>query len=324
MKIKIISILLFFLFAISSLTIAGSDALVFYSYSIQHSTVEKLDNTDQASESYLYDPQQFQVNLAERLSLDLNNVPLQEKQKIDTTMLETHKTINLSEELKLSENNFDQNTIAILKQNSYRKATMEGIWNFERIRHNGKSIITNDISWKNEFPMLFETSDSIKDNLTYIAFGIIDTKNSIILLLVPFFAYLLILNECRLKHQNVSKTIIKNKCYLLYYRKHKVFQIFRSKTFFSKLVGIFLIWVLILNSSLIDVAADTIDQGTCGGAGGGSCSALLDTGNSIALADAVATQATRSTSLADSMSLTDTVATTASFTRQLADSMSLT
>ena len=127
------------------MTIASADSVGFNSIEqTKNNTIEpahkiKLAQNDQ------HESKQYQINLSENVGVGENgNSPKEKQNDVTEKIANTQISLNLSEKLSASENNFDQDTIAMLKENSDRKATMERIWNTERIRFNGKSIVQNN------------------------------------------------------------------------------------------------------------------------------------------------------------------------------------
>ncbi|MGI0058040.1 MAG: hypothetical protein ACREAK_11795, partial [Nitrosarchaeum sp.] len=149
MKIKIISLSLFFLLAISSLTIASADSMAFNSNHAQQNAIENTqEKISQTTASIINSPKHFQIDLAEGIAINTNDLSQQEKQNdLTETTQGMHKTINLSERLEISVDDFGQNTIVALKQNSDRQTSMERIWNSDRIRFNSKQVVADNPTW---------------------------------------------------------------------------------------------------------------------------------------------------------------------------------
>ena len=140
---------MFFLLAISSLTIATADSIVFNSNHAQQNAIENpQEKIAQTTASNSNSPKHFQIDLAEGIAINTTDLPQQEKQNDSTeTPQGMHKTINLSERLEISVDDFGQNTIVALKQNSDRQTAMERIWNSDRIRFNSKYVVTDNPTW---------------------------------------------------------------------------------------------------------------------------------------------------------------------------------
>ena len=103
LKIKIISLSLIFLLAISSLTIAGADSIMFDSDHAKQNVVEKAKD-DQVSASSVA-PQgskEFQVSISEHLSMKVNDDNQEEKQNPTTeAAYAVHNKVSRSEERRV-------------------------------------------------------------------------------------------------------------------------------------------------------------------------------------------------------------------------------
>ena len=126
--------------------------MAFNSNHAQQNAIEiQQEKIVQTEVSNLQDPKQHQIDLAEKLAINVNDMSQQEKQNDSTEKISgIHKTINLSERLEVSASNFKHDTVVALKQSSDRKTTMERIWNSDRIRFNGKSIVADDDLWSKQ------------------------------------------------------------------------------------------------------------------------------------------------------------------------------
>jgi hypothetical protein len=160
LKIKLISLSLFFLLSISSLSIVNADLTIFNSNDIKQNYIEnvkqKIDQTDTRN---IPVGKHLQVNLAEQVGIRTPDMPKQQDTPQTTGV---SKTINLSETLQISTHDVDQNTIALLKQNFETKTTMDRILNLDRIRFNGRSIVADNFLWNEQTPTI--TLSGLMDN----------------------------------------------------------------------------------------------------------------------------------------------------------------
>ena len=148
MKIKIISILLFFTLSISSLTIASADSMVINSnYDNQKSILNTQQKNEQSNVVKSQNSRQLHIDLTESVGIAENKNSQQDPSTPITNISIQQKTINLSERISVSENDLNQNTIALVKQSFVLKTTTDRIWNTERIRFNGKSLVTTSVLW---------------------------------------------------------------------------------------------------------------------------------------------------------------------------------
>ncbi|HEV2192917.1 MAG TPA: LamG-like jellyroll fold domain-containing protein [Nitrosopumilaceae archaeon] len=176
MKIKIISLFLFFLLAISSLAIAGADTMVFNNNYVKQTPIDKIQANFNGPSPR--PASTVKINLAESLAIinDGTSQP-QGKQNEPTTTITTRQQINLSENLAITTDPQYQNLIAVVKQNSERNSIMERIWNNDKVRFNGRSIITNDDLW-NEQTSIDKSNLDVKQFLQQLS---ITDKNNIMI-----------------------------------------------------------------------------------------------------------------------------------------------
>ena len=254
LRIKVLSLSLFFLLVISSLAIASADSLVLNSNHAKRNDIEKIEKEISVpTTGNSQNSREFQVDLNEGLSMNTNDIPSQGQQNVLTTT-KTSPTIqtkiNLSEKLQMKTNSPNQNLILIEKQISDNKAIMERIWNTERVRIGGRSVIVDNALWgeqssvdkistltfddrqfleqysmtrnlennlkgamtkilsvpfsisdiskiaNNDVTIFFGVTNSIRNDLVGVAYGVVDTKNpTILLFLVPLSGYILIRAE---------------------------------------------------------------------------------------------------------------------------------
>ncbi|TLX66152.1 MAG: hypothetical protein E6L02_06445, partial [Thaumarchaeota archaeon] len=163
MKIKLISLSLFFLLAISSLSIVNAEMMIFNSNNVKQNYIEnvqqKIDQTDTRNSNV---GKQLQVNLAEQVGIRTNDRP---KQQDTPQTIGVSKTIKLSETIQISTHDIDQNTIVLLKQNFDTKTTMDRILNLDRIRFNGRSIVADNFLWNEQTPTI--KLSGLMDNKLY-------------------------------------------------------------------------------------------------------------------------------------------------------------
>ncbi|MBI3640073.1 MAG: hypothetical protein HY223_07135, partial [Thaumarchaeota archaeon] len=151
MKIKIISILLFFTLSISSLTIASADSMIINSnYDNQKSILNTQQKIEQSNVIKSHTSRQFNIDLTENFGIAENKNSQQAPSAPITNISMQQKTINLSERINVLENDLNPNTIALVKQSFVLKTTTDRIWNTERIRFNGKSIVTTNVLWNEQ------------------------------------------------------------------------------------------------------------------------------------------------------------------------------
>ena len=151
MKIKIISILLFFTLSISSLTIASADSMIINSnYDSQKSILNTQQKIEQSNVIKSHNSRQLHIDLTENVGIAENKNSQQNPSTPITNISVQQKTINLSERISVLENDLNPNTIALVKQSFVSKTTTDRIWNTERIRFNGKSLVTTNVLWNEQ------------------------------------------------------------------------------------------------------------------------------------------------------------------------------
>ncbi|HET6458657.1 MAG TPA: hypothetical protein VFG24_07240, partial [Nitrosopumilaceae archaeon] len=163
MKINIVSILLIFTLSTSSLTIASADSMIINSnYDNQKSILNTQQKIEQSNIIKSQNSKHFNIDLTENVGIAENKNSQQEPSTPITNISIQQKTINLSERINVSDNDLNQNTLALVKQSSVFKTTTDRIWNTERIRFNGKSLVTTSVLW-NEQPSNVKMSSLVND-----------------------------------------------------------------------------------------------------------------------------------------------------------------
>ncbi|MBI3642297.1 MAG: hypothetical protein HY222_07895, partial [Thaumarchaeota archaeon] len=139
MKIQIIAFFIFSLLVISFLSSASAYDLTINS---DNSKKASLGNIDPTNTNNLHRPQKFQINLSENIGI-AENIP-QKNDPGQVPKLHTY-TINMVERIALTENtNNKQIVFVVIKQYLDPKTSMDRISNLERIRFNGRSILTEN------------------------------------------------------------------------------------------------------------------------------------------------------------------------------------
>ena len=96
MKTKIISLILLFLLAISSITIAGADSIGFDSVMHKQKSPVKLIDKITQDQDKTYDSKQYQINLAENVDVGENqNSPDQKQNKVLQKPFNVQISLNL-------------------------------------------------------------------------------------------------------------------------------------------------------------------------------------------------------------------------------------
>ena len=93
-----------------------------------------LDNTKTSDGNNGYKPDR--LNLTENVAVTVHHKHVDQK---GNTITETAVYTSLN-----------QNSLAVIKQNSDTKTTMDRIWNLDRVRFNGRSIVSENALWNNE------------------------------------------------------------------------------------------------------------------------------------------------------------------------------
>ena len=112
MKIKIISLSLFFLLTISSVAVAAADSMEL-DYNHAKNSIQKLQNIDQTKSSNLQSSTELKIYLEEKLAVSTDEPS--EKQNISPES-QTQKSINLFEELVINTSSFDRHAIITAKK----------------------------------------------------------------------------------------------------------------------------------------------------------------------------------------------------------------
>ena len=90
-------------------------------------------------------PRHLQIVIAENVGINSNDMqPPDEKIKSATTV-GVHKEISLSEQVVIVSNDSDTQSFVIVKRPYDVQATMDRIWNYERIRSNGKTLVVDNL-----------------------------------------------------------------------------------------------------------------------------------------------------------------------------------
>ena len=112
MKIKILSIFVAFLLAISSLSMVSADDIVIRS---DHSQQILFGNIDPTPSSNSYHPQHYQISLTENIGVSENS-PNKNDQKPQTPAVHNYG-VELSEKINLTENQNSKIVLVVIKQN---------------------------------------------------------------------------------------------------------------------------------------------------------------------------------------------------------------
>ena len=152
LKTKFISIILILLVGSSLWGFANAEQAGLNSIDIKENQIKYQKDSSIKSIPENYQTKKIEINLSENIGIKTGDNPnsnseLKNTNQI-TSQLYTAKTeLDLSDTLGLSENNYDQNTLLVIKQNDNTKTTMDRIFNNERIRFNGKSFVTDNTPW---------------------------------------------------------------------------------------------------------------------------------------------------------------------------------
>jgi len=123
--------------------------------------LQKVNVADPEEQSQSIKKVQFMVS--ESFSLGTNDINQEKKTNQENpTQTSRHISYVVNEQFSLSSGDH-QKALAIEKQNSDRKTTMERIWNSEKIRFVGKSFVSENLLQTGPSP--FDHSNSLADEL---------------------------------------------------------------------------------------------------------------------------------------------------------------
>ncbi|MGI0060520.1 MAG: hypothetical protein ACREBJ_12215, partial [Nitrosotalea sp.] len=152
MKTKFISIILILLVGSSLWGFANAEQAGLNSIDIKENQIKYQKDSSIKSVPENHQTKKIEINLSENIGIKTGDNPNSNSELKNTNQITsqsyTAKTeLDLSDTLGLSENNHDQNTLLVIKQNDNTKTTMDRIFNNERIRFNGKSFVTDNTPW---------------------------------------------------------------------------------------------------------------------------------------------------------------------------------
>src|SRR3989442_2819012 len=145
MNIRIISVLIFSLLALSTFAFASADSMTFDSNNIQYKVKDTTQKNNSITPKTVHQQKQIEINLSENVGITTSDGKHNEQQHAQLAITQKMNTvITLSETFGVFANNPSENIIAVIKQNDNLKTTMERIANTDRMKFYGKSIgITN-------------------------------------------------------------------------------------------------------------------------------------------------------------------------------------
>src|SRR5438876_796501 len=164
MNIRMISVLIFSLLALSTFAFASADSMTFNSNNIQYNVKDTAQKNNSISSKNVHQQKQIEINLSENVGITTSDGKHNEQQHAHLAITQKMNTaITLSETFGVFANNPSENIIAVIKQNDNLKTTMERIANIDRMKFNGKSIVVT--SAYDNIQLNNHLIDSLKDKV---------------------------------------------------------------------------------------------------------------------------------------------------------------